>query len=48
MIYLFHIACLLESIEALNEASEAMKFDKISSVKLQKDKDNTIYPCFLK
>ncbi len=42
-IQLFVTTHNLESIEALNEASEAMKFDKISSVKLQKDKDNTIY-----
>jgi len=43
-IQLFVTTHNLESIEALNEASEAMKFDKISSIKLQKDKDNTIYP----
>jgi len=43
-IQLFVTTHNLESIEALNEASEAMKFDKISSVKLQKDKNNTIYP----
>jgi AAA15 family ATPase/GTPase len=34
----------LESIEALNDASEAMNFDKVSSIKLQKDKNNMIYP----
>jgi len=42
-IQLFVTTHNLESIEALNETSEAMKFDKISSVKLQKDKDNIIY-----
>jgi len=43
-IQLFVTTHNLESIEALAEASEAMKFDKITSVKLQKDRDNTIYP----
>ncbi len=43
-IQLFVTTHNLESIEALNEASEAMKFDEISSIKLQKDKDNIIYP----
>lgn len=43
-IQLFVTTHNLESIEALNEASEAMNFDKISSVKLQKDKNNVIYP----
>jgi len=43
-IQLFVTTHNLESIEALNEASEAMNFDKISSIKLQKDKNNTIYP----
>jgi len=42
-IQLFVTTHNLESIEALNEASEAMNFDKIASVKLQKDKNNTIY-----
>jgi len=43
-IQLFVTTHNLESIEALTEASEAMKFDKIASIKLQKDKENTIYP----
>jgi len=43
-IQLFVTTHNLESIEALTDASEAMKFDKIASIKLQKDKDNTIYP----
>jgi AAA15 family ATPase/GTPase len=43
-IQLFVTTHNLESIEALNEASEAMKFDKISSIKLQKDENNVIYP----
>ena len=34
----------LESIEALNDASETMSFNRITSIKLQKDKNNTIYP----
>ena len=34
----------LESIEALNRASEDMQFDKISSITLERDEDNTIYP----
>ena len=42
-IQLFVTTHNLESIEALTEASEAMNFDKISSVKLEKDIDNTIY-----
>jgi len=42
-IQLFVTTHNLESIEALNEASEAMNFDKISSIKLQKDKNNTVY-----
>ena len=43
-IQLFVTTHNLESIEALNDASEAMKFEKISSVKLQKDDNNVIYP----
>jgi len=43
-IQLFVTTHNLESIEALNEASEAMNFDKISSIKLQKDENNVIYP----
>ena len=43
-IQLFVTTHNLESIEALNEASEAMNFDKISSIKLEKDKNNSIYP----
>ncbi len=43
-IQLFVTTHNLESIEALNEASEAMNFDKIASVKLQKDENNVIYP----
>jgi AAA15 family ATPase/GTPase len=43
-IQLFVTTHNLESIEALNEASEAMNFDKITSVKLQKDENNVIYP----
>ena len=43
-IQLFVTTHNLESIEALTEASEAMKFDKIASVKLQKDEKNVIYP----
>jgi len=43
-IQLFVTTHNLESIEALNEASEAMSFDKIASVKLQKDEKNVIYP----
>jgi len=34
----------LESIEALNRASEDMPFDKISSITLERDEDNIIYP----
>ena len=43
-IQLFVTTHNLESIQALNDASEAMKFNKIASVKLQKDKDDVIYP----
>lgn len=43
-IQLFVTTHNLESIQALNDASEAMKFNKIASIKLQKDKDNSIYP----
>jgi len=34
----------LESIEALNRASEDMQFNKISSITLERDEDNIIYP----
>ncbi len=37
-----------ESIEALNRASEDMKFKKITSVTLEKDEDNIIYPIIRK
>jgi len=43
-IQLFVTTHNLESIEALNEASEAMEFNKIASIKLQKNRDNIIYP----
>ena len=38
----------LESIEALNRASEDMQFDKISSITLERDDDNIIYPVIRK
>jgi len=38
----------LESIEALNRASEDMIFDKISSITLEKDDENIIYPIIRK
>ncbi|MFK5976364.1 MAG: AAA family ATPase [Sulfurovum sp.] len=37
-----------ESIEALNRASEDMKYYKITSLTLEKDEDNTIYPIIRK
>ncbi len=43
-IQLFVTTHNLESIEALNEASEAMTFDRISSIKLQKDENDVTYP----
>jgi len=36
-----------ESIEALSQASQDMNFTEISSVKLEKDKNNTIFPIVL-
>ncbi len=41
-IQLFVTTHNLESIQALNDASEAMKFTEIASVKLQKDKEGII------
>ena len=37
-----------ESIEALNRASEDIKFEKITSVTLEKDENNIIYPIIRK
>jgi len=34
----------LESIEALNRASQDMRFDKVSSITLERDSENTVYP----
>ncbi len=37
-----------ETIEALNEASEELGFEDITSIKLKKDKNNVIYPVIRK
>ena len=36
-----------ESIEALSEASRDVNFNQISSIKLEKDKNNVIFPIIL-
>jgi len=36
-----------ESIEALAEASRDMNYNQVSSIKLEKDKNNVIFPIIL-